>query len=136
MRTDRASTVRPRRGPGLRLRLTMLATGLVAAVSGLLLWLAWLLAGAVVSAVPTLPDGTTVRVRGVDVDAAQLGDALSRAARSDVLRAGTIAFLLVVALLMGISRQMIANSGSPRTRAWPARGRAEAGRAHGAPPEA
>ena len=95
MRGDR-DTVRPRRGPGLRLRLTLLATGLVAAASGLLLWLAWMLAGAVVSAVPTLPAGTTVRVRGVDVDAAQLGDALSRAARSDVLRAGTLAFLLVV----------------------------------------
>jgi len=96
MRADRAGAVRPRRGPGLRLRLTLLATGLVAAVSGLLLWLAWVLAGAVVSAVPTLPAGTTVRVRGVDVDAAQLGAALSRAARSDVLRAGSIAFLLVV----------------------------------------
>jgi signal transduction histidine kinase len=96
MRANWATTVRPRRGPGLRLRLTLLATGLAAAVSGLLLWLAWLLAGSVVSAVPTLPAGTTVRVRGVDVDAAQLGDALSRAARTDVLHAGTIAFLLVL----------------------------------------
>jgi hypothetical protein len=81
----------------------MLATGLVAAVSGLLLWLAWMLAGAVVSAVPTLPPGTTVRVRGVDVDAAQLGAALSRAARSDVLRAGAVAFLLVVAATAVVS---------------------------------
>jgi len=95
--------VRPRRGPGLRLRLTLLATGLVAAVSGLLLWLAWMLAGAVASAVPRLPAGTTVRVRGVDVDAAQLGDALGRAARSDVLRAGTVAFLLVVAATAVVS---------------------------------
>jgi len=85
------------------LRLTLLATGLVAAVSGLLLWLAWMLAGAVVSAVPRLPPGTTVRVRGVDVDAAQLGDALRDAARSDVLRAGAIAFLLVVATTAVVS---------------------------------
>jgi signal transduction histidine kinase len=96
MRTDPAAGVPSRRGPGLRLRLTLLATGLVAAVSGLLLWLGWVLVGAVVSAVPELPPGTTVRVRGVDVDAAQLGEALGRAARSDVLRAGVLAFLLVV----------------------------------------
>ena len=95
--------VRPRRGPGLRLRLTLLATGLVATASGLLLWLAWLLAGSVVSAVPALPAGTTVRVRGVDVDVAELGDALSRAARLDVLRAGAVAFLLVVAATAVVS---------------------------------
>jgi len=103
MRSDPTATIRPRRGPGLRLRLTLLATGLVGAVSGLLLWLAWMLAGAVVSAVPQLPAGTTVRVRGVDVDAAELGAALSRAARSDVLRAGSIAFLLVVAATAVVS---------------------------------
>src|SRR5215217_3371110 len=101
MRTDRTTTMRPRRGPGLRL--TLLATGLVAAGSGLLLWLAWMLAGAVVSAVPTLPAGTTVRVRGVDVDAVQLGEALARGARSDVLRAGAVAFLLVVAATAVVS---------------------------------
>ncbi|HEY0639877.1 MAG TPA: HAMP domain-containing sensor histidine kinase [Pseudonocardiaceae bacterium] len=94
MRAD--GVVRARRGPGLRLRLTLLATGLVAAVSGLLLWLGWVLAGAVVSAVPRLPAGTTVRVRGVDVDAAQLGGVLRDAARADVLRSGSIAFLLVL----------------------------------------
>jgi signal transduction histidine kinase len=97
MRGEHATVVRPRRGPGLRLRLTLLATGLVATVSGLLLWLAWLLAGSVVSAVPALPPGTTVRVRGADVDAAELGAALRHAARLDVLRAGSAAFLLVVA---------------------------------------
>ena len=101
MRAD--GHVPARRGPGLRLRLTLLATGLVAAVSGLLLWLGWLLAGAVVSAVPRLPAGTTVRVRGVDVDAAQLGDVLRDAARADVLRAGSIAFLLVVAVAAVVS---------------------------------
>ncbi len=92
-----------RRGPGLRLRLTLLATGLVAGVSGLLLWLGWLMAGVVVSAVPRLPAGTPVRVRGVDIDPAQLGDVLRDAAREDVLRAGSIAFLLVVAVAAVVS---------------------------------
>ncbi|MDT7679823.1 MAG: hypothetical protein QOG57_133, partial [Pseudonocardiales bacterium] len=47
-----------RRGPGLRLRLTVLCTVLAALVSALLLWLGWLLVGGVVSAVPALPPGT------------------------------------------------------------------------------
>jgi signal transduction histidine kinase len=89
--------VRTRRGPGLRARLTLLATGLVAAVSGLLLWLGWLLVGRVVGAVPRLPSGTTVRIRGVDVEADQLGAALRDTARAQVLQAGSIAFLCVVA---------------------------------------
>ena len=45
-----------RRGPGLRVRITLLATGLAAAVSATLLWLGWLLVGNVVGAgyrVPT-----------------------------------------------------------------------------------
>jgi signal transduction histidine kinase len=95
--SEPARTVQVRRGPGLRLRLTLLATGLVAAVSGLLLWLGWLLAGVVVSAVPALPDGTTVTVRGVEVRAEQLGEALREEAREDVLGAGSVAFVLVVA---------------------------------------
>jgi signal transduction histidine kinase len=99
----RGDATRARRGPGLRLRLTLLATGLVGAVSGLLLWLGWLLAGAVVSAVPRLPDGMTVRVRGVEVDAAQLGEVLRDAARADVLRAGSVAFLLVLAVAAVVS---------------------------------
>ena len=97
MAADRSAPVRVRRGPGLRLRLTLLATGLVAAVSGLLLWLGWLLADVVASAVPVLPEGTTVRVRGVDIDAQQLGEALRDATRDDMLRAGSLAFVLVVA---------------------------------------
>lgn len=101
MRSDPGA--RTRRGPGLRLRLTLLATGLVGAVAGLLLWLGWLLAGAVVSAVPRLPAGTTVRVRGVDVDAAQLANALRDAARADLLRAGSVAFLLVMVVAAVVS---------------------------------
>ncbi|MCU1609125.1 MAG: cutS [Pseudonocardiales bacterium] len=90
-------SVRPRRGPGLRARLTLLATGLSAAVSALLLWLGWLLVGGVVAAVPDLPPGSTVKVNGVPVAARQLGEALAEAARQRVLQAGSVAFLLAVA---------------------------------------
>jgi signal transduction histidine kinase len=86
-----------RRGPGLRVRLTLLATGLTAGVSALLLWLGWLLVGYVVAAVPELPVGTSVRVQGVDVPAPELAAALAHHARDQVLRAGTVAFLCVVA---------------------------------------
>ncbi|MDQ3763418.1 MAG: HAMP domain-containing histidine kinase [Actinomycetota bacterium] len=89
--------VRSRRGPGLRARLTLVATGLSAAVSALLLWLGWLLVGGVVAAVPDLPPGSTVMVDGVPVAARQLGEALQEAARQRVLQAGSVAFLLAVA---------------------------------------
>ncbi|MGH3794372.1 MAG: sensor histidine kinase [Pseudonocardiaceae bacterium] len=88
--------MRPRRGPGLRARLTLLATGLSAASSALLLWLGWLLVGGVVAAVPDLPPGSTVRVDGVPVAADRLGEALREAARVRVLEAGSVAFLLAV----------------------------------------
>ncbi len=89
--------MRSRRGPGLRARLTLVATGLSAAVSALLLWLGWLLVGGVVAAVPDLPPGSTVKVNGVPVAARQLGEALAEAARHRVLQAGSVAFLLAVA---------------------------------------
>ncbi|MDQ4009368.1 MAG: HAMP domain-containing histidine kinase [Actinomycetota bacterium] len=88
--------VRPRRGPGLRARLTLLATGLSAAVSALLLWLGWLLVGGVVAAVPDLPPGSTVEVDGVPVAGDRLGVALQEAARQRVLEVGSVAFLLAV----------------------------------------
>ena len=96
---QRVSAGRPliRRGPGLRVRLTLLATGLVAAVSGLLLWLGWMLAGNVVAAVPRLPPGSRVRVAGAEVPAENLGAALRSAARDQVLTIGGIAFVAVVA---------------------------------------
>jgi signal transduction histidine kinase len=74
----------------------LLATGLSAAVSVLLLWLGWLLVGGVVAAVPDLPPGSTVQVDGVPVAARQLGEALQQAARQRVLQAGSVAFLLAV----------------------------------------
>ena len=84
------------RGPGLRLRITLLATGLVAMVSAVLLWLGWVLVGNVVAAVPRLPDGSVVRVDGVDVPAAGLGAALRDNAREQVLLVGAPAFVAVV----------------------------------------
>jgi signal transduction histidine kinase len=91
-----------RRGPGLRARLTLLATGLVALVAGLLLWLGWMLAGGVAASVPSLPDGATVVVDGVPVQADQLAQALQHDAQSRVLVAGSIAVgcvLVATALL-------------------------------------
>jgi signal transduction histidine kinase len=88
---------RPRgHGPGLRVRLVAVCTLLAAAVSALLLWLGWLLVGGVVRAVPALPEGSTVRVGERRVPAEALGEALAEAARADVLRAGLMAFPLVV----------------------------------------
>ena len=81
---------------GLRPRLTLLSTALVALVSGLLLWLGWLLVGGVAQAVPALPAGSTVLVGDRDVPAEQLSEAIGAAARSEVLWAGLIAFPLVV----------------------------------------
>lgn len=86
-----------RRGLGLRARITLLTTGLVAAVSALLLWLGWLLAGGVVASVPSLPEGSTVVVGGVRVRADQLAEALADNARDRVLFAGSVAFVCVVA---------------------------------------
>ncbi|WP_300008013.1 HAMP domain-containing sensor histidine kinase [Pseudonocardia sp.] len=88
---------------GLRPRLTLLATALVALVSGLLLWLGWLLVAGVSQAVPVLPPGTTVRVDGLDVPAERLGEAMGAAAQAEVLRAGLIAFPLVVVAAAGVS---------------------------------
>jgi hypothetical protein len=94
---SRPAAPRPRgRGPGLRLRLTLLATCLTAGVSAALLWLGWLLVGSVVTAVPELPDGTTVRIQGVDVPAEQLASTLQATAQDKVLQYGTAAFLCVV----------------------------------------
>ncbi|HEV2779138.1 MAG TPA: HAMP domain-containing sensor histidine kinase [Actinophytocola sp.] len=87
---------RVRRGPGLRGRITLLATGLVALASALLLWLGWLLAGEVAASVPSLPPGTTIVVDGVPVEVADLSSALRDDARDRVLVAGSIAFVCVV----------------------------------------
>jgi signal transduction histidine kinase len=88
--------IRRGRWPGLRLRLTLLATGLTAGVSAALLWLGWLLVGSVVTTVPELPPGTPVKFEGADIPAGQLAQSLQDYARDRVLQAGSIAFLCVV----------------------------------------
>ena len=91
-----ATRARRRRGPGLRVRLTLLATGLVAAVSAVLLWLGWMLVGEVAASLPTLPPETPVLVDGVSVPAGEIATALGHSARIEVLQIGAIAFALVV----------------------------------------
>ncbi|AHI00183.1 HAMP domain-containing sensor histidine kinase [Kutzneria viridogrisea] len=85
------------RGPGLRLRITLIAVGIVAAVSAVLLWLGWLLVGAAVrGAVPQLPPGSQVIVDGAAVEAAQLGEVLQDHARAQVLGTGLVAFVFLL----------------------------------------
>ena len=81
----------------LRARITLLATGLAAGVSLVLLWLAWKLIGDAVAMVPQMPPGTVVRVDGVDVDASALAEHLRLHARDKVLLFGSVAFFFVVA---------------------------------------
>ena len=80
----------------LRARITLLATGLAAGVSLVLLWLAWSLVGDAVAAVPQLPAGTPVRIDGISVDSSALTAHLRDLAREKVLLAGSIAFCCVV----------------------------------------
>lgn len=80
----------------LRWQLTLLGTALVALVSALLLWLGWLLVGGVAGSVPGLPPGTTVQVGDARLPASQVTAAVRDAARAELLRAGALAFPLVV----------------------------------------
>ncbi|HKS44091.1 MAG TPA: ATP-binding protein [Amycolatopsis sp.] len=80
----------------LRARITLLATGLAAGVSIVLMWLAWTLVGDAVAAVPQLPPGTPVQVDGVEVDASALTAHLQQYARDKLLLAGSIAFCCVI----------------------------------------
>lgn len=80
----------------LRGRITLLAVGLAAGVSVVLLALAWTLISEAVSAVPQMPPGTRVRVDGVDVGAEVLAEHLRTQAQGRVLGAGAIAFGCVV----------------------------------------
>lgn len=94
--TDRAGGP-PARG-GLRLRLTLLCTTLLALVSVLMLALAYLLVSRVVAALPHLPPGTPVEIDGLRSDAAEATARIVQQGRRTVLLVGFIAFpLLVVA---------------------------------------
>lgn len=85
-----------RRGPGLRLRITLLTTALVAVVSAVLLFLGWTLVGRVFDSSPSFPSDSQVTVDGVTVTVKVLTDALTASARQDLLRAGLIAFACMV----------------------------------------
>ena len=89
-------TRRPTVRNGLRLRLTTLATALLALVGALLLALAYLLVGRVVAALPHFPAGTPVQVNGVTVDAAVESARVVAQGRETVLVVGLIAFPLLV----------------------------------------
>ncbi|MBO0840302.1 MAG: HAMP domain-containing histidine kinase [Sciscionella sp.] len=78
------------------MRIALLATLLVAVVSGLLLWLGWTLVGGVIESVPRLPAGSTVIVNGVTVRADDLSRVLVAQAHDQVLKSGLIAFACVV----------------------------------------
>jgi signal transduction histidine kinase len=93
---DDRPLVRRRRGPGLRLRLTLLATALTAGVSALLLWLGWVLVGNVASAMPG-PAAGAIDANGQAIPASTWSQILADYARDRVLQAGSVAFLCVVA---------------------------------------
>jgi len=101
------------RPAGLRPRLTLVSTALVALVSALLLWLGWLLVGGVARAVPALPAGSTVRVGERIVPAEQLAVAVGQSARDDVLTAGLMAFPLVVIAAALVSWWLVGRVLSP-----------------------
>ncbi|MEO9221964.1 MAG: hypothetical protein ABI251_09360, partial [Mycobacteriaceae bacterium] len=77
----------------LRLRLTVLATTLVAVVSVVLVALGWLLAGRISS---SLPADTPVALGGVVTDSGVLTATLRGQAQHDVLTYGAAALTLVV----------------------------------------
>jgi signal transduction histidine kinase len=81
---------------GLRLRLTLLFTALLALVGGLLLALAYLLVARVVGALPQLPPGTPVMVNGTMTDAAAVTAEVTEQGRRTVLVVGLIAFAVEV----------------------------------------
>ncbi len=97
---------------GLRPRLTAVCTGVVALVSALLLWLGWLLVGGVAQA-PSLPPGSLVRVGERVVPSEQVSAAVGAAAREEVLRAGLIAFPLVVVAAALVSWWLVGRVLSP-----------------------
>lgn len=81
---------------GLRLRLTLLFTALLALVGGLLLALAYLLVARVVGALPQLPPGTPVMVNGTMTDAAAVTAEVTEQGRRTVLVVGLLAFAVEV----------------------------------------
>ena len=96
-RPDEAAARRPPIRNGLRLRLTLLSTALLALIGALLLALSYLVVGRVVAAFPQFPAGTAVQVDGQVMDASQVAAQIAAQGRQTVLLVGLIAFPLQVA---------------------------------------
>ncbi len=92
-----ASGVRPPLRHGLRLRLTLLSTALLALIGALLLALSYLVVGRVVAALPQFPPGTVVQIGDQVMDASQAAAEIAAQGRRTVLIVGLIAFPLQVA---------------------------------------
>ncbi len=82
---------------GLRLRLTLVSTALLALFGVLLLALAYLLVDRVVAALPQLPPGTQVQIGDRIADAGQVAAEVVAEGRRTVLLVGLIAFPLQLA---------------------------------------
>ena len=91
-RPFRAATVRQ----GLRMRLTLLSTALLALIGALLLALSYLVVGRVVAALPQFPAGTQVQIGDQVMDASQAAAEIAAQGRETVLFVGLIAFPLQV----------------------------------------
>ncbi|GAA2013704.1 signal transduction histidine kinase [Nakamurella flavida] len=81
---------------GLRLRITVLTTALLALIGALLLGLAYVLVGRVIAALPQFPPGTEVILEGRVVDAELASQIIVEEGRRTVLLVGFIAFPLQV----------------------------------------
>jgi len=81
---------------GLRMRLTLLSTALLALIGGLLLALSYLLVGRVIAALPQFPPGTQVQVGDEVMDASRAAAQIAAQGRQTVLLVGLIAFPLQV----------------------------------------
>ena len=91
-----AQGTRPEVRQGLRLRLTMLSTALLALIGGLLLALSYLVVGRVVAALPQFPAGTQVQIGDEVMDASRAAAEIAAQGRETVLIVGLIAFPLQV----------------------------------------
>jgi signal transduction histidine kinase len=81
---------------GLRMRLTLLSTALLALIGALLLALSYLVVGRVVAALPQFPAGTQVQIDDQVMDASQVAGEIAAQGRETVLVVGLIAFPLQV----------------------------------------
>ena len=87
---------RPPLRQGLRLRLTLLSTALLALIGALLLALSYLVVGRVVAALPQFPPGTPVQIGDQVMDASRAAAEIAAQGRQTVLIVGLIAFPLQV----------------------------------------